>query len=145
MIFIKTIVINELIIELHRLTREPLCIHQDDAMGCFDRIIRNYQQPEIHSTRERLQSTYTYTWKNEIQESKRKKYFRQSIHQHHRYRATWCRSRHIWRRNTLDIHQHPDDGISGARSTRMHRSTTKQPPTLGSRDIRLRRLLKTLR
>ena len=34
--------INELIIEVHRLTRTPLCIHQDDAKGYYDRIIRNH-------------------------------------------------------------------------------------------------------
>ena len=26
--------------EVHRLTRTPLCIHQDDAKGCHNRIIR---------------------------------------------------------------------------------------------------------
>ena len=39
---IETTVINELIIAFHRLTQEQLCIHQDDAIGCFDRIIRNH-------------------------------------------------------------------------------------------------------
>ena len=34
--------INELIIEYHRLTRQTLCIHQDDAIGCYDRIIRGH-------------------------------------------------------------------------------------------------------
>ena len=34
--------INELISEVHRLTRTSLCIHQDDAKGCYDRIIRNH-------------------------------------------------------------------------------------------------------
>ena len=41
---IETATLNELIIESHRLTKHPLCIHQDDAMGCYHRIIR------IHST-----------------------------------------------------------------------------------------------
>ena len=41
---IETATLNELIIESHRLTKYPLCIHQDDAMGCYDRIIR------IHAT-----------------------------------------------------------------------------------------------
>ena len=34
--------LNELIIESHRLTKQPLCIHQDDAMGYYDRIIRTH-------------------------------------------------------------------------------------------------------
>ena len=29
---IETLTLNELIIESHRLTKQPLCIHQDDAM-----------------------------------------------------------------------------------------------------------------
>ena len=37
---IETATLNELIIEIIRLTKHPLCIHQDDAMGCYDRIIR---------------------------------------------------------------------------------------------------------
>ena len=39
---VETATINELIIEHHRLTRQTLCIHQDDAMGCYDRIIRGH-------------------------------------------------------------------------------------------------------
>ena len=39
---IETETLNELIIESHRLTKHPLCIYQDDAMGCYDRIIRTY-------------------------------------------------------------------------------------------------------
>ena len=31
-----------MIIEMYRLTRNPLCIHQYNAMGCYDRIIRNH-------------------------------------------------------------------------------------------------------
>ena len=34
--------INKMITEVHRLARTPLCIHQDDAKGCYDRIIRNH-------------------------------------------------------------------------------------------------------
>ena len=34
--------LNEMIIEVHRLTNTPLCIHQDDAKGCYDRIIRKH-------------------------------------------------------------------------------------------------------
>ena len=34
--------INEMITEVHRLTRTHLCIHQDDAKGYYDRIIRNH-------------------------------------------------------------------------------------------------------
>ena len=33
---------NKLIIEYHRLTRQKLCIHQDDAIGCYDQIIRGH-------------------------------------------------------------------------------------------------------
>ena len=39
---VETSTINELIIEYHRLTRQTLCIYQDDAMGCYDRIIRGH-------------------------------------------------------------------------------------------------------
>ena len=39
---IETTVIDELINEYHRITRETLCTHQDDAMGCYDRIIYNH-------------------------------------------------------------------------------------------------------
>ena len=38
----ETAVIGELIKEYHRITREALCTHQDDAMGCYDRIICNH-------------------------------------------------------------------------------------------------------
>ena len=34
--------INEMITEFHRLTRTPLCIHQDDEKGCCERIIWNH-------------------------------------------------------------------------------------------------------
>ena len=39
---VETATINELIVETHRLTKFPLCIHQDNTMGCYDRIIRKY-------------------------------------------------------------------------------------------------------
>ena len=39
---IETSTLNELIIESHRLTKHPLYIHQDDSMGCYDRIIRTH-------------------------------------------------------------------------------------------------------
>ena len=42
MISIETTVIDDLIKEFHRITRKILCTHQDDAMGCYDRIIRNH-------------------------------------------------------------------------------------------------------
>ena len=38
---IETTTINELIVEYHRITKHPICIHQDDAAVCFDRIIMN--------------------------------------------------------------------------------------------------------
>ena len=38
----ETAVINENILDIHRITREPIRSHQDDAMGCYDRIIRNH-------------------------------------------------------------------------------------------------------
>ena len=34
--------IDKVILETQRLTKFPLCIHQDDAMGCYDRIIRSH-------------------------------------------------------------------------------------------------------
>ena len=40
---VETTTINELIIEYHRLIRHKLCIYQDDAMGCYDRIIRRQE------------------------------------------------------------------------------------------------------
>ena len=39
---VETATIDQLIIETHQLTKFPLCIHQDDAMGCYDRIIRSH-------------------------------------------------------------------------------------------------------
>ena len=39
---IETATLNELIIESHRLTKQPQCIHQDDAMRCYNRIIRTH-------------------------------------------------------------------------------------------------------
>ena len=39
---IETAVIDELIKEYHRITREALCTHQDDAMGYYDRIFHNH-------------------------------------------------------------------------------------------------------
>ena len=39
---VETGTIDQLIIEAHRLTKYPLCIHQDDTMGCYDRIIRSH-------------------------------------------------------------------------------------------------------
>ena len=42
---VETATIDQLIIETHRLTKFPLCIHQDDAMGCYDRIIRSHAIP----------------------------------------------------------------------------------------------------
>ena len=38
----ETAVINENIFDIHRITREPICSHQDDTMGYYDRIIRNH-------------------------------------------------------------------------------------------------------
>ena len=39
---VETATINEIIIDTHRLTKVPLCIHQDDAKACYDRIIRSH-------------------------------------------------------------------------------------------------------
>ena len=39
---IDIIVINELIIDPHRLNREFLCSHRDDAIGYYDKNFRNY-------------------------------------------------------------------------------------------------------
>ena len=36
---IETATINELIIEYHRITRQPLCTHQYNAAACYDRIV----------------------------------------------------------------------------------------------------------
>ena len=41
-ISIELACINEMITEVHRLMRTPLYIHQDNAKGCYDRIIRNH-------------------------------------------------------------------------------------------------------
>jgi len=39
---IETATLNELIIESYRLTKQSLCIHQDNAMVCYARIIRTH-------------------------------------------------------------------------------------------------------
>lgn len=39
---IETATINKMIIDLHQLTQNLLCINQDDTMGCYDRIIRHH-------------------------------------------------------------------------------------------------------
>jgi len=39
---IETACLNELTIYVHRMTHASFCIHQDDAKGCYDRIIRNH-------------------------------------------------------------------------------------------------------
>ena len=39
---VETTIINEVIVETHRLTNFPLCTHQDGAMGCYGRIIRSH-------------------------------------------------------------------------------------------------------
>ena len=36
---VETATINEIMIDTHRLTKVPLCIHQDDAKACYGRII----------------------------------------------------------------------------------------------------------
>ena len=38
---IEKATINELIIEYHRITRQLLCTHQDDATACYERIVMN--------------------------------------------------------------------------------------------------------
>ena len=42
MMSIETAYLNELTIYVHRMTHASFCIHQDDAKGCYDRIIRNH-------------------------------------------------------------------------------------------------------
>ena len=37
---IDTTTINQSIIETHRLIKQPLCLHQDDAIRSYDKIIR---------------------------------------------------------------------------------------------------------
>ena len=39
---VETATINELIIKYHKLTRQTLCIHQDNTMGCYNWIIRGH-------------------------------------------------------------------------------------------------------
>ena len=39
---VETLVVNELILQSHRIKREDLCIYQDDTIGCYDRIIHSY-------------------------------------------------------------------------------------------------------
>ena len=39
---VETATINEIMLDTHRLTKVPLCIHQDDAKACYDRIIRSH-------------------------------------------------------------------------------------------------------
>ena len=40
--------LNELIIKSYRLTKHPLYIHHDDALGCYDRIIRTHATINSH-------------------------------------------------------------------------------------------------
>ena len=53
---IETTTINELIVEYHRITRQLICIHQDDAAACFDRIIMN--NAILSSSKYDLPTTY---------------------------------------------------------------------------------------
>ena len=39
---VETAIIDQLIIETNRLTKFPLCVYQDDAMECYDKIIRSH-------------------------------------------------------------------------------------------------------
>ena len=39
---IETTTLSELIIESHILTKQSICTHQDDTMGCYNRIIRTH-------------------------------------------------------------------------------------------------------
>lgn len=39
---IETVTINKMIIEVYRLTKNLLCIHQDNVMRYYDKITRNY-------------------------------------------------------------------------------------------------------
>ena len=55
---VETGTIDQLILDTHRLTKYPLCIHQDDAMGCYDRIIRRHVI--LNSTTASLASLTTF-------------------------------------------------------------------------------------
>ena len=39
---------DEISIDTHQLNKEPLCIHQDNTMGCYDRFIRSLATLNIH-------------------------------------------------------------------------------------------------
>ena len=39
---VEIVTIDQVILETHRLTKFPLCIHQDDAIRCYDRITRSH-------------------------------------------------------------------------------------------------------
>ena len=39
---VETTTFYQNIIDIHRLTKQPLCIRYDDIMGCYDRIIRSH-------------------------------------------------------------------------------------------------------
>ena len=39
---IETSTIDELVMETHRIIRKSICTNQDDAIGCYDLIIRNH-------------------------------------------------------------------------------------------------------
>ena len=39
---VETATINEWVVEIYRLTRQDLCIHQVYAICCYDRIIRSH-------------------------------------------------------------------------------------------------------
>ena len=46
---VMTGTIDQLIIETHRLTKYPSCIHQDNVMGCYDRIIQSHAILNSHT------------------------------------------------------------------------------------------------
>ena len=39
---VETATFNELIIDIHRLTKQRWCIYQNNAIGCYGRIIRSH-------------------------------------------------------------------------------------------------------
>ena len=38
---VETVTFNKIILDTHRLSKQPLCINQDDTKGLYDRIIRS--------------------------------------------------------------------------------------------------------
>ena len=56
----ETVTFNEIILDTHQLSKQPLCINQDDTKGLYDRIIRSLVLLKNESL-ENLKTSVNYT------------------------------------------------------------------------------------